>query len=86
MILLTVGYAGLFAFSVLGAITSPLVFDSGDTNRNWTAFVGFLLYPLFILGSLALAWIGFRRGRTAWIVTGFLLPIAYATVFWCVFS
>ena len=86
MTLLTAGYVGLFAVSVLAAITSPLVFDSGGTARNWSAFVAFIIYPFFILSCIALAWVGFRFRRTGWIATGFLLPIAYAVAFWFAFS
>ncbi len=86
MIILTTGYAGLFAFAVLSAVMSPLVFDSGQGAREWSAFFAFLFFPLFVLLGIGLSWYGFASYRYKMIPVGFALPLIYATVFWFTFS
>ncbi len=86
MILMSVGYAGLFVFTLLAAVTSPMVFDSGDTSRNWAAFFGLLFSPLLVLLSLAVAWCGFGYRRPWLIPLGFALPVLYGVAFWTSFS
>ncbi len=86
MIILTVGYVGLFAFAVFAAMMSPMVFDSGDTPRNWHAFFAFLFFPVLVLISIALGWCGFGYRRYRLIPLSFALPILYSISFWFSFS
>ncbi len=86
MILMSVIYTGVFAFSLLAALMSPMVFDSGDTPRNMSAFFAFLFFPLLILACVAFAWTGFGIRRYALIVPSFLLPAIYCIIFWFSFS
>jgi hypothetical protein len=86
MILLSLGYAGLFAFSLLMAVMSPMVFDSGETTRNTAAFFTILFFPVLILIGGALGWRGFAVRRYGLIPVGFALPVIYAVVFWFSFS
>jgi hypothetical protein len=86
MIVLSVGYAGLFAFAVMGALVSPMVFDSGETPRNWAAFFCFLFFPVLVLMSAAMGWCGFGFRRYRLIPLGFALPVIFGVVFWFSFS
>jgi hypothetical protein len=86
MVLLSVGYAGLLAFAILGAIVSPMMFDSGDTPRNWAAFGFALIFPVAVSLGAAVSWSGFGFRRYALIPIGVALPIVYMVVFWFSFS
>ncbi len=86
MIVLTVGYAALFCFALLAALVSPMVFDSGESTKTWSAFFAFLFFPVLVLLALALAWSGFGFRRYLLIPIGVALPIAYCLVFWFAFS
>ncbi len=86
MILLSVGYAGLFVFSILGAITSPMVFDSGETPQLWHAFFALLFFPVCVVTSVTLSWCGFGFRRYLLIPLGCALPVIYGIVFWLSFS
>jgi hypothetical protein len=86
MIVLTTGYAGLFAFSILAAIVSPMVFDSAHGPREWSAFFAFLFFPMLVLLSIGLSWYGYALYRYRLIPVGFALPILYGVVFWFSFS
>ncbi len=86
MIVLSVGYAGLFAFSILGAMVSPMVFDAGETPKAWHAFFAFLFFPVLVLISVALSWCGFGFRRYVLIPVGCALPVIYGIVFWLSFS
>jgi hypothetical protein len=86
MIVMSVGYAGIFVFTVLTAITSPLMFDSGDTSRAWKAVIAALICPFFVAGNVALAWCGYGFRRRTLIPIGFALPFLYMAVFWLYFA
>ena len=82
MILMSVVYAGLFAFSLFAAAMSVMVFDAGETPQAWAAFGAFVFFPLLILASVTFAWCGFGFRRYLLIGPAFFLPIIYGVVFW----
>ncbi len=86
MILLSLGYLGLFVFSALMVITSPMVFDSGDNARNWSAFFEILLSPIVIVLATVISWYGFGARRYLLIPLGPVLPVIYGAIFWFSYS
>jgi hypothetical protein len=86
MILLSIGYAGMFVLSALMVLTSPFVFDSGDNARNWSAFFMILLSPLVAILSTTMGWYGYARRRYGLIPLGLALPAIYVAIFWFTYS
>ena len=86
MIVMSIGYVGIFVFSLMMAITSPMMFDSGETSRAWAAVIGALIFPFFVIGNVALAWCGYGFRRRTLIPVGFTLPFLYMVVFWMYFA
>ena len=86
MILVSIGYAALFAFSLLMALTSVFAFDSGDTPRNWHAFFAMASFPLVVIAGAAFGWCAYLYRHFAFIPVGFALPFVYLIIFWFSFS
>lgn len=69
----------LYALSLLPAgmlvITSPMIFDAGESPKLWTIFGLVVGYPVLVLLTLVVAWVLFvkKKYRAALIVS--LLPI-----------
>jgi hypothetical protein len=51
---------GIAAF--LPLLTSFMIFDVGETQEAWTAFIAIWCMPLVMIVSLVLAWIGYAVG------------------------
>ena len=69
----------LYVLSLLPAgmlvITSPMIFDAGESPKLWTIFGLVVGYPVLVLLTLVVAWVLFvkKKYRAALIVS--LLPI-----------
>ncbi len=86
LILLSLGYLTLFALSAMMVLTSPLVFDSGDTARNRSAFFQILLSPVVVVLATVISWYGFGARRYLMIPLGPVLPVIYGAIFWFSYS
>jgi uncharacterized membrane protein YbjE (DUF340 family) len=86
MIVVSVGYAALFAFSLLLAMVSPFAFDSGDTPRNWNAFLAMISFPLVVIAGIVFGWCAYGFRRFIFIPVGFALPLVYLVIFFISFS
>ena len=59
------------------AIFSGFAFDGGNTPDVWAIFLVMFSFPITISGSIASAWILYRRGRFRIALLVTLLPIAH---------
>lgn len=75
--IITAIYAIALIPACIAAMFSSLALDGGGTADIWVIILVVASFPFTILGSVAGAWILYRRGRLGLALLATLLPIAH---------
>jgi hypothetical protein len=87
MILATAAWVLVLPIAGLMALTSPMIFDAGESRALWIMFGFMLAFPVLVIVSPIAAWLFRNAGRRrlawglmalplVWIGTGFAIYFA----------
>jgi hypothetical protein len=61
--------------AILGAMSSPMIFDSGENPNLWRVFITMLALPIVIIVCQIISWIAFFRQKYDFAFKVSLIPI-----------
>lgn len=61
--------------AILGAMTSPMIFDGGENSNLWRLFYAMITLPFLIVICQIISWIAFYRQNYSLALKVSLIPI-----------
>jgi len=66
--------------SILAAMTSPMIFDAGQSNHLWRVFWVAVALPVVIVICQVISWVAFYRDNYSFAFKISLIPVVHVVV------